>query len=130
MPLPTIFKPRSVSLSRELKAVKTQRKFTAFLTVAADAESGGTIKWFRGDFFEYRWESYLYPDRANSTPERRATILSVSAKSKSELTARIQKLLSEAPDELSIAVHSDPLSAAENCKDMLALAAQREGGLH
>lgn len=130
MPLTAILKPRSVRLSGDMKAVKTPRKLTAFLSVVADAESGGTIKWFRGDFFEYRWESYLYPDRANSTPERRATILSVSAKSKSELTARIQKLLSEAPDELNIAVHSDPLSAAENCRDLLALAAQREGGLH
>lgn len=130
MSLPTLFKARSVTLSEDLKAVKTPRKLTAFLSVVTDADSGGTIKWFRGKFFDYRWESYLYPDRANSTPEQRATILSVSARSKSELRDRIQRILSEAPDELSLSIHRDPLSASESCKDLLALGAQREGGLH
>ncbi len=113
-----------------MKTVKTPRKFTAFLSVAADANSGRTVKWFKDDVFGYRWESYLYPDRANSTPEQRATILSVSARNKSELTARIQRLMGEAPAELTVAAHSVPLSAFESCKELLALAAQREGGLH
>lgn len=129
MPLFPLSKPRSVNLADGLQAVKSSRKFTAFLSVVSDGTSTGAIRWFRGELFDYKWESYLYPDRGNSTDERRSTILSISARSKSELSSRVEKVLNGAPTGLEVTVYPNPLSVADSCKDLLALGAQREGGL-
>lgn len=129
MPLLPLSKPRPVDLAEGLKAMKTSRKFTVFLNVESDSSSTGVIRWFRGDFFDYKWESYLYPDRVNSTEHRRSSILSISASSKSELASRVRKVLSETPEGIELTIHEDPLAVAEKCKETLALGAQREGGL-
>jgi hypothetical protein len=128
MVLGKLFKPRPVALSETVEAVKAQKKFTIFLGVASKAESSEAIKWFRGQVYHYSWETFLYPDKVNSTPEAKVYMLSVSAPTKDELLNRLAQLQETLPENLMLTVLAEPVALAETCKELLALGGQKEGG--
>ncbi len=125
----TLFKPRSVTLPEGAKAVKGKGKFTSFLRVVGDIGSGKVVMWFRDEVYNLKWECILYPDSTNSTTESKLYILALSAPSKVELDSRISKLQEIAPESFAVASLEDPLALSESCKELLALGAQKEGGL-
>lgn len=123
-----LFKPQSVTLSENVQAVKAQKKFTLFLGISSLTESSEAIKWFRGEVYNYCWETFLYPDKANSTADAKVYMLSVSASTKSELLDRLNQLQETAPEHLKLTVLGQPVELAETCKELLALGGQKEGG--
>ena len=125
----TLLKPRTVALAEGAKAVKGKGKFTSFLRIVGENGSGKVAMWFREDVYNLKWECILYPDSANSTAEAKHYILALSAPSKNALNERIGKLQEIAPEAFAVAVLEDPLTLAENCKELLGFGAQKEGGL-
>lgn len=108
--------------------MKAQKKFTIFVGISSSTESSEVIKWFRGHVYNYRWETFLYPDKANSTADAKVYMLSVSAPSKAELLNRLAQLQETAPENLRLSVMGEPVKLAEACKELLALGGQKEGG--
>lgn len=128
MVLGKLFKPQTVTLSENVQAVKAQKKFTLFIGISSLTESSEAIKWFRGHVYNYRWETFLYPDKVNSTSDSKVYMLSVSAPSKIELLNRLSQLQETAPEHLRLSVLGEPVKLAETCKELLALGGQKEGG--
>lgn len=123
-----LFKPRVAEFS-EGALLKNKKTWVGYLELRAPGDSALAVKWFRGEVFKLHWESFLYPDREKSSSDEKVSILSISAPSESELRSRISTLKEQAPDELKVRLLSDPLGISEYCSELLALGAQKEGGL-
>ena len=131
MSLLSFLKPREISLTDELGAVKEKGKLQAYVRLEPkpDAVAGYAIRWFRGPVNALKWETYLYPLQKPEKEKAQPYALLVSASSKEELIQRVEGIKNIALETFDVVPEASPFEVKERIGEKLSLGMNKEGGL-